>query len=109
MSTAFVDNPTQCQRMAGGVAWRTPYTGNTELAAAALVVIVRTIYLSPCMTTATLDSSAIVFGVPERCLNFLFWMRRPGHSLTPDCARTEQGCQLTTLGVDEAWQSGTDY
>src|SRR5450830_1354271 len=68
------------------VAWvlrRAPYAGDTELAAATLLVVVRTINPSPSMAAADFDAPALPFGVPESFFNLFLRMGGTSHQRSP--------------------------
>jgi hypothetical protein len=78
---AVVHDPPQG---AGVVAWilrGTPYAGDTKLAAAAFLVVVRAINSPPSVTAADFDAPALPFGVPEGFLDLFLRMRRTGHQV----------------------------
>jgi len=55
------------------------YAGDAELAAATLVIVVRTINPTPGVAAADFDAPALPFGLSKGFLDFFLRMRGTGH------------------------------
>jgi hypothetical protein len=79
MRSAIVHDAPQGASVVAGILRRTPYTDDAELAAAALLVVVRTINPPPSVAAADYHAPALPLGVPESFLDLLLRMRGTGH------------------------------
>ncbi|MCL1960577.1 MAG: hypothetical protein FWG56_02085, partial [Desulfovibrionaceae bacterium] len=76
---AVVHDAPQGPRVVAGVLRRAPYAGDAKLAAAAFLIVVRTINAPPSMAAADFNAPAQPFGVPESFLDFFLRMRGTRH------------------------------
>ena len=74
MDRAVIHDPPQCSGMIARVLRRAPHARNAELAAAALIVVVRAVNLAPRMTAPDRDAPALRFRMLERIFDLLLWM-----------------------------------
>jgi hypothetical protein len=79
MRAAVVHDTPQGPGVVAGVLRCTPYRRDAKLAAAALLVVVRTVNSPPSMATADFDTPAMPFSVPESFLDLFLRMRGTGH------------------------------
>jgi hypothetical protein len=74
MGRAVIHHPHQLPSVVDNVLGRAPNAGDAELAAAALIIVVRAVNLAPGVTATHLHAPAIRFCVLKRLFDFLFWM-----------------------------------
>jgi hypothetical protein len=79
LSNAVVDDSTEMPRMVAWALGRAPYAGDTILAAAAGLIVVRAKYPAPRMGAAFLDNPTVLFGILDRGFNLRLWMPLSSH------------------------------
>src|SRR3982074_3487657 len=99
MGRAVIDDALQLACMIVGILRCAPDTHDTKLTAATFSIVVGSIKSTPRMPRRLLHCPTLGFGVLERLVHFLLWMRVPSHVEIP-CANDRVlcvGCQLTTI------------